>query len=375
MNINAFIPFDPTKDDPKKIPEKPGNYIVVVRDFMSFPDLGHDLACKIFNDMDIIYTGVAGSSLHTRIWKNHFGGNAGHSTLRLSLGCLFGYGLIQRDKKDPNNGHVRFEAEDEKKLTAWMKENLVFYYFPNEMPEIGEAELIDRLNPPLNLMKNENDENLEFRMDLSELRRRKPWLTEMEPSFREPDFSTPFSRVFRIDIHDYALGWEDISLQFDHNTIRFNVCDAGPEPLTSLIHAIINFTQSPADDFYDVVWTMEDAEVSVVLHRDGDAVLFCFGWDIMDEEGERQHNDFQFKVHLGDLIHEVKEQSAELLRRYGIIGFGANWSGYRDTYDEFPLASLLKIHGAKLLYADEAPFPCSNLIEEIDLLKQILGKR
>lgn len=77
MNINAFIPFDPTKDDPKMIPEKPGNYIVVVRDFMSFPDLGHDLACKIFNDMDIIYTGVAGSSLHTRIWKNHFGGKAG----------------------------------------------------------------------------------------------------------------------------------------------------------------------------------------------------------------------------------------------------------------------------------------------------------
>ena len=45
----------------------------------------------------MLYTGVA-SNLKSRIWTNHLHGNGGNSTLRKTLGSLFGYQKIARDK-------------------------------------------------------------------------------------------------------------------------------------------------------------------------------------------------------------------------------------------------------------------------------------
>ena len=175
MNLKDFIPFNPLTDSGSKIPEAPGNYIVTIRDIAALPKLGHKIVTQQFRGQEIIYTGISKKNLYKRIWKSHFGGHAGKSTLRLTLGCLFGYTLIPRDKHDPNNGKVRFNADDERELREWMKENLVFHILPNEAPKALESELIEKFNPPLNLDECTNPVNQEFRSTLTHLRGQRPW--------------------------------------------------------------------------------------------------------------------------------------------------------------------------------------------------------
>ncbi len=172
MTLNDFISFDPCSARPQDIPTGAGNYIVLLREGCSLPDTGFPVQMARFQGKDVIYTGVAGpsSGLRRRITWAHLGNNAGRSTLRLSIGVLLGFTPIPRDAKKPWNGHVRFCAEDEASLTEWMKENLLFYFFPNDNYEALENELIATLNPPLNLSKSANPVNSEIRALLSELR-------------------------------------------------------------------------------------------------------------------------------------------------------------------------------------------------------------
>lgn len=175
MNLIDFITFDPQTGNGKDLPNVPGNYLVTIRDINVLPTLGHAIESPIYRGQHLIYTGVAGTSIRGRVWKNHFCGNAGHSTLRLTLGCLLGYTPIPRDKKNPNNGHVRFILDEERSLRAWMTENLIFHYLPNDEPKQLESVLIRQFNPPLNLLENENPVNQEFRSQLSSLRGQRPW--------------------------------------------------------------------------------------------------------------------------------------------------------------------------------------------------------
>ena len=174
MDLDDFILFNPLSDDGNIIPRVPGNYLVTIRDISALPKLGYKIVTQQFRGQELIYTGITQKDLHHRIWNSHFKGHAGRSTLRLTLGCLMGYNLIPRDKHDPYNGKVRFNDEDERELRGWMIENLLFYFQPNDSPKYLENELIERFNPPLNLMENDNPVNQEFRSVLSSLRRRKP---------------------------------------------------------------------------------------------------------------------------------------------------------------------------------------------------------
>ena len=173
--IAGFSSFDPLIGKGKDLPEVPGNYFVTIRDISALPTLGYTVETKIIDGQNLIYTGIAGTSIRGRIWRNHLGGNAGHSTLRLTLGCLFGCTLIPRDKKDPDNGHVRFKEDDERELTAWMKKNLIFHYLPCDSPKVLESKLIEQFNPPLNLSGSINPVNQEFRAALTLFRSQKPW--------------------------------------------------------------------------------------------------------------------------------------------------------------------------------------------------------
>ena len=174
MDLDAFTLYNPAIGCPQEIPTAAGNYIVVFREGCGLPDVGHPVQMAKFRGMDILYTGVAGpsSGLRRRITWAHFGNNAGRSTLRLSLGVLLGFTPIPRDAKNPGNGHVRFCPDEEARLTAWMKDNLLVFYFPNDGYEEAEDELIAALNPPLNLSKNDNPVNSEIRTFIS-LRRSK----------------------------------------------------------------------------------------------------------------------------------------------------------------------------------------------------------
>ena len=172
MDLEQFILFNPVTGSPKEIPEGAGNYFVVLKEGRSLPDVGLPVVMAKYHGMDIVYTGVAkaSSGLRRRITWAHFGDNAGRSTLRLTLGVLMGFKPIPRDVSDPHNGHTRFLPEEEVRLTDWMKDNLLVYFFPNDDYEAVEEELIASLNPPLNLMKNHNPVNSELRSHISYLR-------------------------------------------------------------------------------------------------------------------------------------------------------------------------------------------------------------
>ena len=167
---DVFKFFDPLNNTANDLPNRPGNYIICLREGSTLPDVGIDYEMMVYNESCVIYTGIAGKSLRTRDYRQHFvGNNAGRSTLRKSIGSLFGFNKIPRDK-DPDTGKTKFNAEDESFLTGWMMKNLILHYLPNDNPDELEDILIKDLNPPLNLSKNRNLVNRDFRLKLSELR-------------------------------------------------------------------------------------------------------------------------------------------------------------------------------------------------------------
>lgn len=164
---NLFIPANHTYID---IPDKPGNYIICLNDGCELPSLGCDLKYSMFQNKKVIYTGIAGTSLRNRDFKQHFiGNNAGRSTLRLSIGILLGYQRIYRDKNLERKKY-KFCENDEKLLSAWMNKNLVMYYLIGENFKQIESHLINQLNPPLNIKENKSIINTDFRRKLSHLR-------------------------------------------------------------------------------------------------------------------------------------------------------------------------------------------------------------
>ena len=113
-SAREFELFDPKKHDSEHIPDNPGNYIVCLKKGSKLPDVGESCTMKTYHELNAIYTGIAGKSLRKRDYRQHFtGNNAGSSTLRKSLGSMFGYAKIARDI-DPSNGKTKFQETDEK---------------------------------------------------------------------------------------------------------------------------------------------------------------------------------------------------------------------------------------------------------------------
>jgi hypothetical protein len=164
--------FNPLRDNPKILPETSGFYIMCLNKGSILPSILKDAHFSIYKNLRVLYVGIttAKKGIRGRDYRNHFNGNAGGSTLRKSLGVLFNYKLIPRDKEVTNN-KKKFSKEDESKLSIWMKNNLTFFYKIFEDPDSIEQELIDLFNPPINLGKTKHIlVNQEIRREISFLR-------------------------------------------------------------------------------------------------------------------------------------------------------------------------------------------------------------
>lgn len=165
--------FDPKTDNETIIANSSGNYILCLKKNSKLPTVSIKPILTNFEGLQVIYTGIASGSLRTRDFRQHFkGNNAGRSTLRKSLGVLFGYKQIPRDS-DPNTGKTKFGNADEMKLSEWMCNNLIMFFLPTSDYDSIEIELINHFNPPLNLKDNSNTINADFRRLLSSLRAKK----------------------------------------------------------------------------------------------------------------------------------------------------------------------------------------------------------
>jgi len=165
--------FDPKIDIETTIANCSGNYILCLKKNSKLPTVSIKPIYTNFEGLQVIYTGIAGGSLRTRDFRQHFkGNNAGRSTLRKSLGVLFGYKQIPRDS-DPSTGKTKFDNADELILSEWMCNNLIMFFLPTSDYDNIEIELINHFNPPLNLKDNSNIINADFRRLLSSLRSKK----------------------------------------------------------------------------------------------------------------------------------------------------------------------------------------------------------
>ena len=178
--LNDFTLFDPKKDSESKITKEPGIYAILLRPGSSMPKSKNEISytpCIIKyqgEEYELIYVGISDTGLYERDYKKHFNGTAGSSTLRKSLGSLMGLKKTYRSKKEAQkvSGSIKtkFVDTDEEKLSEWMNNNLLLLFKATSNRDKIETEMIAELNPPLNIQKNNNSVNADYRKMLSSLR-------------------------------------------------------------------------------------------------------------------------------------------------------------------------------------------------------------
>jgi hypothetical protein len=119
----------------------------------------------------LLYVGIAPrhvegrtsrQNLRTRI-SYHYRGNAEGSTLRFSLGCLLGLDL----RRVGSGTRLTFGPDGERKLSEWMADHARVCWVPIAQPWLAKAEVIARVDLPLNIDQNRDHP---FHAHLSRLR-------------------------------------------------------------------------------------------------------------------------------------------------------------------------------------------------------------
>jgi hypothetical protein len=109
-----------------------------------FPDLAGPPNGSV-PSLRMLYLGRA-TSLRGRILRNHLR-RSGSSTLRRTLAGL----LVSEGYRTTWTDRVVLVPEDETRLTAWMHTNLRLTWAEDADPATVEADLVQRLHPPLNV--------------------------------------------------------------------------------------------------------------------------------------------------------------------------------------------------------------------------------
>lgn len=144
-------------------------YMSLLQEINDLHESMRGLHYKFLNLRPVIFVGISNHSIRIRCCNNHFGGTARKSTLRKSLGVLYG---LRKEwfPHEINTCRYRFIDKDEECLSKCMKTHLIINYYVFENLGDIEREFIEYFNPPLNLMQNNNNINGDFRTMLLELR-------------------------------------------------------------------------------------------------------------------------------------------------------------------------------------------------------------
>lgn len=149
-------PRHPLRGTLPDIPSKPGLY-AIYGDAEAWSALGLG---PMIADLPL-YVGKAEDSLASRDLQTHFGnGRTGSSTVRRSFAALLRTTLgLSGMPRNPNKpGHFSnygLSPADDAKLTDWMRSRLAIAVWASDgvRPLVDiEAEVLRRLNPPLNIL-------------------------------------------------------------------------------------------------------------------------------------------------------------------------------------------------------------------------------
>ena len=110
--LKDFKHFDPLKNNKELIPDAAGVYMIVLKKNCKLPKVDCEYCCKKVLEKEVIYVGISSKSLRNRDFRQHFNGNAGSSTLRKSIGSLFGFKKIP-SSQNQDDGKTNFNESDE----------------------------------------------------------------------------------------------------------------------------------------------------------------------------------------------------------------------------------------------------------------------
>jgi len=141
--------------EPRPIMESPGVYAWFFRE--NPPNIWTD-SCIKFENLYLLYIGIAsGQTIFDRI-RYHYKGNAEGSALRLTLGCLLSEKLNIELRRVGNGNRMTFWTGEET-LSEWMGENAFVTWIYHDEPWVLEEELISQVFLPLNLRGNKRNIN------------------------------------------------------------------------------------------------------------------------------------------------------------------------------------------------------------------------
>ena len=153
--------------------DKSGYYIFCLKKDKKLPDTGDNIIFSKFKSLNVVYAGITGDSIASRVLKKHIYGNGGNSTLRKSIGSMLGLTKVPRSdaekiKRDKGKSFkTKFNDDGESIVSEWIESNLILFVdYGNDLIQI-EEKLINDYNPPLNIDKNNNQINYDFRRKLS----------------------------------------------------------------------------------------------------------------------------------------------------------------------------------------------------------------
>jgi hypothetical protein len=116
--------------------------------------------CVMVGDLTLLYVGISPrrnaskQNLRTRI-RYHFKGQAGGSTLRITLGCLMS-GQLGIELRRVGSGNVMTFTKGEQNLSKWMANNAFVTWMTCDEPWKIEDKIIQNVSLPLNLDQNQN---------------------------------------------------------------------------------------------------------------------------------------------------------------------------------------------------------------------------
>lgn len=176
-DLEKFTLFDPMVDVESKIAAVPGNYAILLRKGSKLPEIKVPYTSSTIlydgEEYEVIYVGISSKNLRKRDYKNHFNDdNAGKSTLRKSIGSLMGLKKTYRTEGEEGKDKpkIKFIDTDEIVLSEWMHDNLLLLFKADRNFKMIEDEMIEVLNPPLNISNNHNSVNKDYRALLKTLR-------------------------------------------------------------------------------------------------------------------------------------------------------------------------------------------------------------
>lgn len=137
----------------KIVPPKAGVYCIRISDKNTLPTPYDKLLAA--RGHDIIYIGIASSSLKTRFLNQELRA-IGHGTFFRSIGAVLGFRPIKGSLSNKTNKYnYTFSSEDEVKIIEWINKNLIVNWVEVDNGfQIIESTLLNKYLPLLNLSKN-----------------------------------------------------------------------------------------------------------------------------------------------------------------------------------------------------------------------------